>query len=179
MDYSGRDRPKEGNMKWFTDWGFTAESWQGRRGEYWVVLQGLLMLGFVLVPVYRLAVPAPVHIALTGVALGLALFAGLLLGKGLLDLGQNLTPLPYPRDDGQLVQTGVYGIVRHCLYSGILLLAIAVTLWQVSLSHLGATLILFVFFDLKARQEETWLTEKYPDYLDYQQRVKKLLPWIY
>lgn len=166
-------------MKFFTDWGFTAESWRGTRGEYWVLMQGLLLVGFVLVPVYGPTLPPALSLGLKAIALGLALFALVLLGKGLVDLGQSLTPLPYPREDGQLIQTGMYGIVRHCLYSGIVLLAIAFTLWQGSLSHLAATLVLFFFFDLKARKEEAWLTDKYPDYPAYQQRVKKLLPWIY
>ncbi|HEY9817291.1 MAG TPA: isoprenylcysteine carboxylmethyltransferase family protein [Candidatus Obscuribacterales bacterium] len=166
-------------MKLLTDWGFTAESWRGTRGEYWVVMQGLLMVGFVLVPVYGPALPLGLSLGLKAIALGLALFALVLLGKGLVDLGQSLTPLPYPREDGQLIQTGMYGIVRHCLYSGIVLMAIAFSLWQGSLSHLAATLVLFFFFDFKARKEEAWLTDKYPDYSAYQQRVKKLLPWIY
>ncbi len=43
-----------------------------------------------------------------------------LLWRSLFDLGQNLTPLPHPRHDGQLVQTGIYGLVRHPLYSGVI-----------------------------------------------------------
>lgn len=167
-------------MKLLTDWGFTRESWRGTRGEYLVLLQGVLMVGFVLLPRYgAIALPSFLSLIATGVAAALAGFAAILLGKGLLDLGQSLTPLPYPRSDGELVQTGVYGIVRHSLYSGIILLAIAYTLWTTSVSHAVATVILFIFFDRKAAQEERWLSEKYSDYSAYQQRVKKLLPWIY
>jgi protein-S-isoprenylcysteine O-methyltransferase Ste14 len=39
--------------------------------------------------------------------------------------------------------------------------------------------ILFVFFDAKSRTEEVWLTAKFPDYINYRNSVKKLLPWIY
>lgn len=105
--------------------------------------------------------------------------AAILVGKGLVDLGNNLTPLPYPRQDGQLVQSGVYGIVRHPLYSGITLAAKAYAIGQLSLSHFGAMLLLVAFFDFKANQEEIWLSERYPEYLNYRQRVKKLVPWIY
>jgi len=38
---------------------------------------------------------------------------------------------------------------------------------------------LFIFFDLKSRREERWLREAYPEYGDYQKRVKKLVPWVY
>ena len=109
----------------------------------------------------------------------LGLGALVLIIKGLIDLGKNLTPLPYPIDNGELVQTGIYGIVRHPLYSGGILTALGWTIFQFSLSHLIATVILVIFFDIKSSHEETWLVEKYPDYSDYRQKVKKLIPGIY
>lgn len=41
-----------------------------------------------------------------------------------LGLGRRLTPLPFPKESSSLVQTGVYAIVRHPIYSGGLVLAI-------------------------------------------------------
>jgi protein-S-isoprenylcysteine O-methyltransferase Ste14 len=38
---------------------------------------------------------------------------------------------------------------------------------------------LFVFFDAKSRKEEVWLTEKFADYANYSNSVKKLIPLIY
>lgn len=169
-------------MKLLTDWGFSREGWRsGEKGEYWVVMQGLLFLGFALLPIYRpISFPAaPYDWGVRGVAIALGLAAIALLLQGVFNLGANLTPLPYPKNDGQLVQTGAYGLVRHPLYGGILGIAIAWTVFHLSLSHLVGTLILGVFLDAKATREERWLTEKYPDYPGYQQRVKKLLPWIY
>ena len=165
----------------FTKWGFTRQSWRGQRGEYWVLAQACLMLGYLVLPRYS---PWPLdRLWLMYASWAIATLVGAsaiwLLGKGLIDLGQSLTPLPYPRNDGTLIQTGVYGIVRHCLYSGVILLAIAGTLYWFSLSHLIATIILFVFFDAKASQEEKWLCDRYPEYPAYQQTVKKLLPFIY
>jgi len=172
-------------MKQLSDWGFSAESWKGSRGEYWVILQAALMLGFLLLPVYCPAgllptsMPASVEYGRWTLATLLLLGASILVLKGLLDLGQSLTPLPYPRADGQLVQTGSYGLVRHPLYSGIILAALAYAIGQFSLSHFAGALTLLVFFDLKASREEGWLSEAYPDYGDYRQRVKKLIPWLY
>ena len=165
----------------FTDWGFTRQSWQGRKGEYWVFAQALLMLGYVALPRYSPWNPDSLWL-LYGQLIAAVLVGGSalwLLGRGLVDLGQSLTPLPYPRDDGTLVQTGVYGIVRHCLYSGVILLAIAGSIYWLSLSHLLASLLLLMFFDAKASQEEKWLCDRYPEYPVYRQRVKKLLPFIY
>lgn len=171
-------------MKLLSDWGFTRQGWRsGEHGEYLVLLQGALLIGFVLLPVYRptgLLIDSPLFLYLRwGIAAVLGLSATLLIVKGLLDLGHSLTPLPYPRDDGQLVQSGVYRIVRHPLYSGLICAALSWTVWQFSLSHLVAVAILFIFFDIKARREEAWLSQKYPEYSDYQQQVNKLIPGVY
>jgi protein-S-isoprenylcysteine O-methyltransferase Ste14 len=171
-------------MKLLSDWGFTSEGWRsGARGEYLVLLQGALLIGFVLLPVYRpvgWAIDSPALLSVRwGIAVALGLGASVLIIKGLLDLGRNLTPLPYPREDGQLVKSGVYSIVRHPLYSGLIFAAFSWVVFQVSLSHLIGAAILCTFFDAKARREEAWLTEKYSEYSDYQQRVKKLIPGVY
>jgi protein-S-isoprenylcysteine O-methyltransferase Ste14 len=174
---------QEQPMNMFREWGLTKDSWKGERGEYWVLAQGLLLVVFGLIPQYQpLGVdnlPRAVQYGVWGMAVAIALFALVLIGKGLIDLGQNLTPLPYPREDGELVQTGVYGIVRHCLYSGLILGTFALSLWWFSLSHLAISLALFLVLNAKATKEESWLAERYSDYPDYQQRVKKLIPWIY
>lgn len=169
-------------MKLLSDWGFSRESWKGQRGEYLVVIQVVLMIGFFLMPVYRpawLTIDLPWLYGVWTIALCLALFGTFLVGKGLLDLGTNLTPLPYPKQAGQLVQTGVYGLVRHPLYTGLLSIAKAYALWHLSLTHFAGLLVWFLFFNVKADREEAWLTERYPDYPNYQQRVKKLIPWVY
>ena len=171
-------------MKLLSDWGFTRKGWRsGERGEYLVLLQGALLIGFILLPVYRPVgwnLDSPTLLYLRwGLAVALGLAAIGLILKGLLDLGRNLTPLPYPKADGQLVRSGVYGLVRHPLYSGLIFAAFSWVVFQFSLSHLIAAAIVFAFFDTKARREEAWLTEKYPEYSDYQQQVKRLIPGVY
>ncbi|HEY9626806.1 MAG TPA: isoprenylcysteine carboxylmethyltransferase family protein [Coleofasciculaceae cyanobacterium] len=169
-------------MKLMSNWGFSLESWKGERGEYLLLMQAVLMIGFVLLPVYRpegLMVLPPVRYGLWAIALLLCLPATFVMIKALLDLGANLTPLPYPKQDGQLVQTGLYGIVRHPLYSGILLAELGYAIGQLSLSHLAAVLALSVLLNYKASREEAWLSDRHPDYAAYQQRVKKLIPLIF
>ncbi|MEG4113556.1 MULTISPECIES: isoprenylcysteine carboxylmethyltransferase family protein [unclassified Microcoleus] len=172
-------------MKILTDWGFTREGWRNNsRGEYLVLLQGALLAGFAILPVYQLPgfkIQSPQLLFYLSWTLAsiLSLSGLIFIIKALIDLGKNLTPLPYPREDGKLVQTGVYGIVRHPLYSGLILAALGWTIFQLSISHLIASAILIIFFDIKANREETWLTEKYPAYSEYSQQVKKLIPGIY
>ncbi len=171
-------------MKILTQWGFTREFWRGQHGEYWVLAQGTLMLGFILLPTWQ-----PIALNLDenqvylyiklSLAAAFATIAAVFLIRGVLELGSSLTPLPYPTEDGQLIQSGVYGIVRHPIYSGVIFAALSWVLFQWSLSHFIATVILVLFFDAKANREEVWLTEKYIDYPDYRINVKKLIPWIY
>lgn len=170
-------------MELLKQWGFTAESWKGKRGEYWVLAQMALLGGFGIMPTYSpldpATLPPGVRYGVMAMAGAIGLLALVLLGKGLIDLGSNLTPLPYPREDGELVQTGVYGWVRHSLYSGLILGTFALSLGWFSLSHLGVCLTLLAVLNAKASQEEIWLQGRYPDYDDYRQRVKKLIPWVF
>ena len=171
-------------MKLLTDWGFTREGWRNNsHGEYLVLLQGVLLAAFAILPVYQppgFKIQSTQLLNLTWILASiLSLSALILIIKGLIDLGKNLTPLPYPIENGELIQTGIYSIVRHPLYSGLILAAFGWTIFQMSISHFIATAILLIFFDIKANREETWLSEKYPDYSEYRQRVKKLIPGIY
>jgi protein-S-isoprenylcysteine O-methyltransferase Ste14 len=162
-------------------WGFSAQWWRGERGEYWVIAQIILFIGFVIMPIYPVVVRASLSPiwkyagwGLTGI---FSLMAALLLLAGITELGANLTPLPHPRNDGELVTSGVYGVVRHPIYSGVIFLSIAYSCWQWSLIHsIGVFLI---FFEVKARKEESWLSNKFSDYDAYRSQVKKLIPWIY
>jgi protein-S-isoprenylcysteine O-methyltransferase Ste14 len=170
-------------MKLLSDWGITGNWWRGLRGEYWVIAQGALLIGFAILPNAQPSLIDMDLLFVRYVSLGLTAIFGvgamILLGRSLFDLGQNLTPLPHPRDDGQLVQTGIYGLVRHPLYSGVILLAFTYASWQISWVHFLGVIALFLFFDAKSTKEEVWLTEKFPAYANYRTSVKKLIPWIY
>jgi protein-S-isoprenylcysteine O-methyltransferase Ste14 len=96
-----------------------------------------------------------------------------------INLGKNLTPLPCPKDNAVLIQTGLYRFVRHPIYFGVLIAAIAWLLVFPGLYILLYVIGLFFLFDVKARREEVWLVERFPDYRGYQGRVKKLIPAIY
>jgi protein-S-isoprenylcysteine O-methyltransferase Ste14 len=50
--------------------------------------------------------------------------------------------------------------------------------WQ-SEPALVAAMVLAWALDRKARLEERWLRERFPEYEDYMRRVRRFLPWIY
>jgi protein-S-isoprenylcysteine O-methyltransferase Ste14 len=75
-----------------------------------------------------------------------------------------------------LVQRGIYARVRHPLYTSVMLASLGWALiWQ-SGSSLLAALALVPFFHAKARREERWLCETFPDYADYASRVPRFIP---
>ncbi len=145
------------------------------RGEKWVIGQFIFLAAIFLAPLISRA-PSPLSI-LVGVLIGIA--GGLTGLFSLFTLGSNLTVFPRPKEDGALVQTGVYGLVRHPIYSSVILVSLGWSVLWASLSALVLTILLAAYFDRKAYQEEKWLSAKYPDYASYRQRVHKLIPWIY
>lgn len=157
-------------------------TWLGKKGEGYVIIQfGLFGLIFVAPFLTRPSNnwPDPWHTA--GLIAGLVfLGCGLLLALwGLLSLGDNLTAVPHPKENARMVQNGAYRLVRHPIYSGIILGALGWGLFMNSWPTLLLVIILFLFFDVKSRQEEKWLAEKYENYQTYQTKVKKLIPFIY
>jgi protein-S-isoprenylcysteine O-methyltransferase Ste14 len=145
-----------------------------------------VLLQFILLPLVAVAgivggnawqgIPAAVS-ALAGLALMLG--GALLAARGLLDLGRNLTPVPRPRDDAQLVETGIYALVRHPIYGGIIVAAVGWGALTASPAALLLAGLLAVFFDLKSRREEAWLAAHYTGYLTYVSRTRRFIPWLY
>ncbi len=154
----------------------------GQRGEWYVVAQ-FILFGLIFISPFafsgagRWPSPWSTLALVAGLLLGLA--GGLLALAGVLNLGSNLTAVPYPKEDAVMVEKGAYRLVRHPIYAGILLGALGWGLLTNSLPTLFLVVALFLLFDVKARQEEAWLREKYTNYADYQRRVKKLIPFVY
>lgn len=153
--------------------------WQGTRGEGYVIVQALLAALILFGPTTMAGLPPwPSALSPWAGKLLLALGGVLSLGAGL-KLGTNLTPLPHPREGAILVEDGLYRLVRHPIYLGVILMAWGWTLQVQGWLQLAWTLALMVLFDLKARREEVWLMQRFPAYADYRRRVRRLIPFIY
>jgi protein-S-isoprenylcysteine O-methyltransferase Ste14 len=147
-----------------------------RRGEWYVVAQGVLMTAALLAPILDGRLGTGIALA-AGAALCLTGLAFVVIGS--VRLGRNLSPFPKPRDNGRLVREGIFSLVRHPIYSGFTFLTLGWSLAWNSVAALIGALILLAFFDIKARREERWLETTFADYAEYRRRVKKLIPFVY
>ena len=103
------------------------------------------------------------------VAGGLLAAAGVGLAVwGMKSLGPSLTPGTEPLPGAPLVTTGAYAHVRHPIYSGVVLILAGYTLaWSNWVLALIVGVVARQFFEAKARAEERWLVERYPQYARY------------
>ncbi len=112
------------------------------------------------------------------IGLGLSLLGTIMLIIAILQLNKNLSPFPTPRVDGELIKTGLYKLIRHPIYSGILITMIGYSLKSESSWKLLVTLLLYALFHFKMRFEEKKLKEKFIEYEIYMKTTGRLLPKI-
>ena len=161
-----------------TDWQELWENFQ-ERGGWWVAAQLLLLALIILIPVWATRPMATLPLPLLVTGWFLIIFGLVCVLLAAQALGSALTPFPLPVAGERMRKQGIYRLVRHPMYLGVLCLALGWVLLRQSAPGMLLVAILFVFFDRKAAREERWLTEKYPEYADYRGRVKKLIPGVY
>lgn len=148
-----------------------------QRGGWWVVGQFLLLLAVAGLDLTGHAAVKPLPLFIGGLVLiGVATLCSL---AGMLALGRNLTPFPKPSAKTELVQHGIYALIRHPLYTSVFCAAVGLSFIFQSWPALVAALGLGIFFDAKARHEERWLRQQFPDYAGYERRVRRFIPWFY
>ncbi|HWA20056.1 MAG TPA: isoprenylcysteine carboxylmethyltransferase family protein, partial [Devosia sp.] len=83
------------------------------------------------------------------------------------------------KDDHRIVDSGPYGIVRHPIYTGLIVALIATVLAFAGPINIAGCAILIVSFVLKARLEERFLKQELgaEAYESYQRRVPMLVPF--
>jgi protein-S-isoprenylcysteine O-methyltransferase Ste14 len=90
-----------------------------------------------------------------------------------------LTVMPTVKQGGQLCTSGPYRVIRHPMYTAVLLLLVGLLLNNYS--HTGLIVFFIVLIDLVAKinVEEKILIVHYADYMDYTTRTKRIIPFIY
>lgn len=146
----------------------------GRRGEE------LFFAQLSLVTLILFGVP-------TLLVIGIRLFGALstasglyFIARGIWALKANLSPFITPVSSNQLVTSGVFNIVRHPLYTGLIALCLGISITSNSVDRTVLTIILAYFLDKKADKEEIYLYTLHPiTYEVYAAQTKKLIPTIY
>ena len=79
----------------------------------------------------------------------------------------------------RVVDSGPYGIVRHPIYTGILLAVLATMVAKGTIPGIAGAILITLGLWMKARLEERWLSQELGpgDYQDYRRRVPMLLPF--
>ena len=154
----------------------------GPRGEGWVVAQSGLFAVIAIAGLRdwvahgSLSPWGPV-VSLVGIVA--IVVGGGTAARGMRDLGSSLTPFPRPIAGAPVVESGAYRLIRHPIYSGLVLGAIGWGSVTGSVLSLAAAGLLFLLFAGKSHREEAWLAAVHPEYGAYRRRTKRLIPWIY
>ena len=142
-------------------------------GWIFVACQAALLLALILLPTAD-AWPTPSW--LTGIGLG-AVVAGLgIVAYGSLNLGTSLTATPVPNGKGELKTAGMYGYVRHPIYSGVLLIVVGLVVRSANWLTLAVGIATVSFFHTKAQWEERQLAEHFEDYDAYAAITPRFVP---
>lgn len=97
--------------------------------------------------------------------------------KGRFNLGKNWANQIKIYQEHTLVQTGMYSIVRHPLYSSIIFMFYGGCLVYRNIVAFAAVSFVFVpFMYYRAKQEEALLLQSFPNYEEYKKKTGMLFP---
>lgn len=112
-------------------------------------------------------------VAITGLGIGLAIWARLLLGG---NWSANVTV----KESHELIRNGPYRFVRHPIYTGISLAIAGTALAMGEVRGLVALAFAVAAWRVKWPVEERFMTEQFGDrYVEYRRRVKALIPGVW
>tara|TARA_B100001250_G_scaffold241862_1_gene207827 strand:+ start:251 stop:811 length:561 start_codon:yes stop_codon:yes gene_type:complete len=161
-------------------WGFSYQGlFNNSKGEWYLFSQILIIL-LHFIPPYPKIENIIFSLNTIFIIIGLAIsIKGLIIFiKALIDLGENLTPLPYPMNESSLIKNNSYENVRHPLYKGLLFISLGVCIFSLSLIHLFLMISLAFVLKIKALKEEDQLKMKFPEYKKYIKEVPAIIKKI-
>ncbi|MCZ3388505.1 MAG: isoprenylcysteine carboxylmethyltransferase family protein [Actinomycetia bacterium] len=144
------------------------------KGRLFVAGQAVLIVVVVLSPRWGDQWEAPLWARWVGWSL--AAVGAVVTVAAFPQLGGALTPLPEPREGAKLTTAGVYGWVRHPIYSGVLAMGWGWTLASPTLATAAAAVALTVLLATKARYEERLLRQRFASYSEYAARTPRFVP---
>lgn len=91
----------------------------------------------------------------------------------------NLSALPIVKNDARLVIRGPYRLIRHPMYTSVLLVCGALIANSFSLFRGVVFLALLITLIIKLFFEERLLKEHFHEYKYYIKNTKRIVPWIF
>ena len=142
-----------------------------RASRIYVATQFVLLFAFAAILLWNPGVPlfASPGAAMAGNAIGIAGLA--VIGAGFVALGRNIQVAPHTKEGAHLVQSGIYRVLRHPIYSGIALCVVGLWLREPTFAAGIAGIVVIAFLGMKRRLEERFLMAAYPGYAEYRKRT--------
>jgi protein-S-isoprenylcysteine O-methyltransferase Ste14 len=108
--------------------------------------------------------------------LSLYVIATVVLASAAVALGSALTASPIPKDDAELVTTGIYKWIRHPMYTALILIGLGLLLGTFNLFSLVlyATLVMVLIY--KSQYEDALLSDRHKEARKYQEKTGRFFP---
>ena len=110
-------------------------------------------------------------VQIVGIALGLWAVAVVKL--------PNFSVFPTPKAQAELRTNGPFRLIRHPMYTAVLLYCAAAALEHYSIPNIVLFIVLTADLLIKLQYEEGLLLAHFPNYAQYQKNTKHLIPWIW
>lgn len=95
-------------------------------------------------------------------------------------LGSNWSSMVTVKQDHELILRGPYAVVRHPIYSGLLLALAGTTIAVGEIRAFIGLGLAFIGFLLKSAAEEKFMREEFSaEYARYSERVRRLIPFVF
>ena len=158
-------------------WGFSKQGiFKNSKGEWYLLSQILLiLLHFIPAQPKIENIASSINTVLIIIGLLISVKGLIIAIRAFIDLGENLTPLPYPMSKSSLIKNNSYRDVRHPLYKGLLFISLGVCIFSLSLIHLVLLISLAYVLKRKALKEEEMLKVKFPEYKQYIKEVPAII----
>jgi protein-S-isoprenylcysteine O-methyltransferase Ste14 len=109
-------------------------------------------------------------VKMSGVAFGL---------WAIITMGRHINISPELKESAPLRTNGPYRFVRHPMYLALLVFCAAYLLGNFSFYTLLLWLTLLLILGIKVHYEERILKSRFPDYLAYAQKTKRIIPFLF
>lgn len=146
----------------------------------WGTIAACMTLGITWCSTHLSNLPGEKHVYHI-VALALIILGLSIRWWAILTLGKAFSVNVALREGQRVMKTGLFSVVRHPSYLGMMIIFVATGLWWRNYISMAIILVpIFVALSYRIHVEEIALREGFgEEYVEYSRRTKRLIPWIY